>query len=400
MSHPTLAEKTVFLEQKCDGITLSTAQENDFQEILGLENILVGIHHKQEISQSQHSTYFVYRNGCIQGAVGIKRALYEKGTEVPYDGRDNYINKIEFLAVSVDSQDNLPSVLVARTILDIGGKNLFVADTTKKEAEEIFKDLAFSQLTGFDGGPKRYAYLLEDRKEELEPEKPHLDLPSEEYANRLPEYEMTYHAGLREHFDFDIIHLIKKSWTAYRYKLPHGRDEQEFIFVLTTGETQKFKRRQAFKLDVYDSKDGSFVGYNDIFVSIEDFALNDTTIRDFPSEIPETLKEHLGRKCQLDVQRANSVRMVGLHVSDAIWVRPDYRGSCIGEAMERIAGDVCKLAYPKITKIGVTLSMENIRNAHQFHTKAGAVSVRDPLYLLEYRLNDAKRSQINILYGL
>jgi len=63
MSHPTLAEKTVFLEQKSDGITLSPAQENDFQEILRLENILVGIHHKQEIGQSQHSTYFVYRNG-------------------------------------------------------------------------------------------------------------------------------------------------------------------------------------------------------------------------------------------------------------------------------------------------------------------------------------------------
>ena len=144
---------------------------------------------------------------------------------------------------------------------------------------------------------------------------------------------------------------------------------------------------------------GRVIGYIDILVPTNcDFALNDSAISDFPSVIPPSLKHYLNGLCTLDTQRAKSIRE-GWSGRDSLWVRQDFRRAGIGSTLERVAGDVCKLVYPTVKKIGIIFNVDNTK-AYLMHIKAGAKKVDDHHYRLEYTLDNKKRPQINILYGI
>ena len=100
----------------------------------------------------------------------------------------------------------------------------------------------------------------------------------------------------------------------------------------------------------------------------------------------------------LRIDSANQARC-GWPTREGIWVRIDYRRAGIGQTLERVAGDICKLAFPDVKTVGVIFPLHKPR-AHTFHRKAGARDVHDPLYCLEYRLDAADRPVIRILHGL
>lgn len=312
-----LDERISFLEEKCRDVVVSLAKPDDFEKILGLENVLVNFSQENK-KKLDETTYFVFRDVQIKGALGIKRTIYENYVEVPYDGRDEYVTAIKYLAVSKEAQKDLPVALVAKTLLNLKGEQLFQVDTNNSEAEKVFEELNFAQVGGFSGGPKKYCHTSNAKPEKQKITEPQIELTHEEYFSRLPEKESEYYSELEDLFEFNIINLVKKGWTSYKL------EEQEFVFTLTTGQRKKFNE-DAFKIDVYDSSTGSLVGYNDILVPPNcDFALNENAVRDFPSAIPETINKYLGEKCQFDIERANRIRQTWPE-ADALWVVQDYR---------------------------------------------------------------------------
>ena len=81
---------------------------------------------------------------------------------------------------------------------------------------------------------------------------------------------------------------------------------------------------------------------------------------------------------------------------DGIWVRAENRRMGIGQSLERIAGDVCKLLYPHITAIQVLANFDN-PSSHLFHMKNGARETRKKLYNIEYPLQEDRRPAIMIM---
>jgi len=382
---------SVLLENKCEGVRLTPMNAEEIHEFAQHERILVGPFREQDNSIN-HTRYFALRNGCLQGCIGIKRAAYENGVEIPYDNRENYVNKIDFLAVYDEASMEMISALIARAILEVGGRKLFLADTENDEMAGVFCKLGFRQISGLGWGKKRFGYLLHFKQNETQEEKPHTALSKSALESMLTEQEAVYHSSLKSNANFDIIQLAKDNWTIYK------RYGNEFIFVLTHG-TIKRGGYSGFKIDMYDMKNGALVGYIDIFVpELCDYALNDIAITDFLSEPPASLNKLLDGFPDLDIERAHEIRN-GWQQREGLWVRVDYRRAGIGGSLMRIAGDVCKLTYPRIKRIGINFSNNNI-NACQFHAKLGANVAYDGPHAHEYELDSTRRPRISILYGM
>ncbi|HUT64249.1 MAG TPA: hypothetical protein VMZ04_09870 [Anaerolineae bacterium] len=391
MSVKALYDKKVLQEKKHECFTLSIAKKNDFPDIWGLENVLVKSSNKT-ITSLQQSTCLILKEKNIECAVCIGRSAYENGEEIPYDGREKYINKIVFLAVSSRCPYEKSCEFLSRALVSIGDKNLILVETDIVEAQKIFENLKFCSISSFNGGTKRYVYSFERKKRKSATEKPQLELTNDEYAARFSEEEKIYHMRLKKSFGFDIINLIQNGFTVYK------RNNHTFVFTFITGESKKYNQA-AFKIDLYEMDSCAFIGYIDILVPTNcDFALNDSAISDFPSVIPPSLKHYLNGLCTLDTQRAKSIRE-GWSGRDSLWVRQDFRRAGIGSTLERVAGDVCKLVYPTVKIIGIIFNVDNTK-AYLMHIKAGAKKVDDHHYRLEYTLDNKKRPQINILYGI
>lgn len=405
MVYQTTEEKIASLKEIAVS-NVSPAKVVDAEGIVNLESVLIGNDRDKIVSEIQNegsnSSYFVLKDrGKVRGCIGFKKVRYKEGVEVPYNGQGPYELNIKFLAFSEDYPQNLYPRLVAGSLLSLKDENFFVVDVDTRDAEEIFRTLKFSQITGFRGGPKRLVYVFAIKKKKPKTIKPQFGLTDSEYLDKLPEEEREYHSSLKESTGFDILQFLKQLWTTYITS-----SEERFAFTLTT---RKESEEGAFKIDVYDLQEVLFVGYNDIIVPANtNFALDEDFIPDPHSVIPKTLEEYLGG-IKLPVQEAERVRRKEMYSFDntrlvmpGLWVEPNYRGRGFGRSLVRLAGDVCKLLYDK-EKIGVMLDLPYLTafkgtgDALVFHTAMGARKVNDPLYHLEYILNDVGRPRIKIM---
>ena len=354
-------------------------------------NILVNSHHDTTNSQN-HVKYFTYRKQDKLFIVGFKRALYQHGKEFPFNGGENYVTKINYLAVSSNMDSSLVRKLLARAMLDMNDEHLILVTTQEDNTARVFESLNFTKISGIRNPFKKYVFSFKKNgglsKHDFKPDR----LSRNTYMTWLPENERRYHTYLQSTFNFDIISLVKNGWTMYR------RNNRRFVFILTMGESKIFGQ-PAFKVDLFDITDGLFVGYNDVHIPQgTDTAINDLPVKDFPSVIPVSFIEHFDNSKIPDIRQSDETRQVWLN-RDALWVRREYRRAGIGQAMERIAGDVCKLVYDNITNMQVCANTDSPQ-VYYFHRKNGAVETSNKLYSLEYRLNDSKRPLIKILYNM
>jgi hypothetical protein len=384
-------DNVALMRERCEGLRVEPRREVDDAEIARLQDTHVGSF-SSVLFESQHTTCLVARNGRgLEGSVAIKRAAYEQGVEIPYDGRGNYINKIEFLATSQPCPNHLPAALAAHAILAVGGTNLFVVEVAKETAARVFENMRFSRICTC-GDKTRYGYLLKHAPRHPAPVQPETRLSHDEYLARLTENENQYHAVLRARTGFDIVQLVSRQWTTYQQYGNH------FFLTVTFGQA-RHPPQTAFKCDIFNLADGVHVGYCDVVIPENtEFALQDDAVKGFLSCIPSDAEEFLGAKPSLNIRGANDIR-TGWPTREGIWVRVDYRRAGIGQTLERVAGDICKLAFPKIKTIGVIFPVDNPRT-HEFHRKACARDVNDPLYCLEYRLDDLDKPRVSIRYGL
>ncbi len=378
-----------FLKEVSENIRLKPLKQEVFNSMEWNYNIMVDSQQDKKQYQN-HLRYYTLQERDTQFIVGFKRAAYEHGDELPYDGRENYINKISYLAINSNMDSRIVRKLLARAMLDMNDEHLILVSTLEDKAVKVFESLNFTRISFIQNPLKQYVFLFENNhclpKKILKPE----HLSRNTYSTRLPENERQYHAYLQNTFEFDIISFVTDGWTIYR------RNGQCFLFILTFGESRIFCQT-AFKLDLFDITNGLLVCYNDIHIPSEtDTAINDLPVKDFPSVIPESFTEYSGNVKTPDVRQANEIRCAWLN-RDAIWVRKEYRRAGIGQAVERIAGDVCKLVYDNITNMQVCVNFDNPQ-AYFFHQKNGAVETSEKLYRLEYRLNHSKRPLIKILY--
>lgn len=385
----TSPDKIDFLTGRCEGMRISRRREGETPQTLGVTEFFVTPSADLDLT-SPVATAYVWRGGQHGGMVVLRRATYQNGEEVAYESASNFVYQIDFLAVTRGAPAEAAASLVAYSLLATGGSRLFLVDLVHPSAVRVFEMLQFSRICEHRGR-LRYGYLLET-PDDAAPPKPHHDLDPEDGLARLPRQEREYHARLRDRTHFDIAELVRSGWSVYQ------ANGNRFFFLLTFGTTS-LPPQAAFRIDVFDMRDGVLVGYNDIVISREnEFALNDEAVNSFAAEMPGRAEAELADLPRLDIDRANDIRK-GWPVREGIWVRLDYRRAGIGQALERIAGDICKIAFPCITTIGVIFPINNFQ-AYAFHRKAGARDVHDPLYCLEYPLHAAERPMISILHGL
>ena len=404
-TYPTLEEKIAFLKEIAAN-NVFPAEVVDVEGILDLDRVLIGNNRGKIISEIQDEgsnfEYFVLKDaGKVKGCIGLKKVRYEEGIEVSYDGQGPYEWSIKLLVFSEDYPPNQYGGLVARSLLLLKNGNLFEVEVETRDAEKIFRNLKFSQITGFGGGPKRFVYALRVKEEKPKTIKPQFGLVDSQYLGKLSEEERKYHSSLKELTGFDILQYLRQLWTIYTTS-----SKERFAFTLTT---RKESEEGAFKIDVYDLQKVQFVGYDDIVVPANTiFALNEDFLADPYSVVPKTLEDYLGG-IRLPVKEAEKLRRKEMYsvgntrlLMPSLWVEPVYRGRGFGGSLVRIAGDVCKLLYDK-EKIGVMLdpfystAFKGTGNAKHFHEKMGALEVNDPLYCLEYRLDDTERPLIKIV---
>ncbi len=324
--------------------------------------------------------------GCKGGvfAAAFARVEYEEGEELAYRGTGPYCNKLVLLAVSGSRSEQERLSLLAGAMLDLGDDALMIAETADPAVSGMLQDLHFVRLGGRDGGVKRYGFLFRS----LVPG-PVEKRMSHGVLGTLNREEQRLHEFLRRTNAFSIEDLVIEGWTWYE------SGGHRFVFVLTTGWSGRFNQ-DVLKFDLYDADTGQHIAYNDIFVTADcDCAVNDLPATEFPSALPESLPADVSVRCGAGLIHANLVRNVW-HSQDGIWVRAENRRMGIGQSLERIAGDVCKLLYPHITAIQVLANFDNPAS-HHFHTKNGARETREKLYNIEYRLQEDLRPAIMIL---
>ncbi len=380
-----------FLKEVSGNIRLKPLKHEVFKSMEWNYNILVDSPQDKK-QYHNHLRYYTLQERDTQFIVGFKRAAYEHGDELPYDGRKNYINKISYLAVNSNMDSRTVRKLLARAMLDMNDEHLILVSTMEDKAVKVFESLNFTRISFIHNPLKLYVFSF--IKNHCIPKKVSrpAHLSRNTYSARLPENERKYHAYLQNTFEFDIISFVTDGWTIYR------RNGECFLFILTLGESRIFCQT-AFKIDLFDITYGLLVGYNDVHIQSEtDTAINDLQVKDFPSVIPESFNGYSGKVKAPDIRQADEIRCVWLN-RDALWVRKEYRSAGIGQALERIAGDVSKLINDNITNMQVCVNFDNPK-AYFFHRKNGAVETSGKLYRLEYRLNDSKRPLIKILYGM
>ncbi len=391
MTQVTYNQRIESLQQQCRHLATYVRRETDDPEIRGLQHKLVGKFSPTDFD-SKHAICLVARNGKgLEGAVTIKRVAYEDGMEVAYDGRDNYINKIEFLATMQQGSSRLAAALAAQAMLHVGGTQLFLAEVDNTKAAKVFEYLEFSRICKA-AGKIRYGYLLTDHAWSPPIRRPQIHGDREHYLNRLPFEEQQYYNRLQEQSGFDITRLVTEQWTTYQ------RYGNHFFIMVTFGELAD-TGQAALKTDLFDLADGGHVGYADVVVSHEsDYALQDNAVTSFRSAIPSSATNFLQSFPPLRLGLANEIRTGWPH-REGICVQLHYRRAGIGQTLERITGDVCKLVFPGIDRLGVIFPLHNLK-AYEFHLQCAAHIVHDPLYCLAYHLNDINRPLIAIRYGL
>ncbi len=383
-------ERTQFVGSSGEGVAIGPRREGENPQTLGLAQVVVTPRGKLDLDSGMTNAY-VWRAGPNKGMVAIRRAAYEKGHEVAFDGRSNYVHQIDFLAVTEESPPEAAASLVAYALRAIGGIRLFVVDVEGETAKQLFEGLSFVRMCGRNGRA-RYGYLPETPESELPLRLPERVLARPEFLARLSPRERAYHDGLRTRTGFDIVEFIKSGWTSYEC---YGN---RFFFLLTFGTTSE-PPQPAFRIDMFDLRDGAIIAHADVLVSrTSDFSLQDEAVTGLSAKLPDAATRVLKDAPRLNTDGASRIRE-GWPPREGIWVRQDYRRAGIGQSLERIAGDVCKLAFCGIKTVGVIFPERNLE-AYTFHKKAGARDVRDPLYCLEYRLDAVDRPVIRILYGL
>ena len=164
MVNSTIQEKIAFLKEIAVN-NIFPAEVVDAEGILDLEKVLIENNRGRIISEMQDErsnlSYFVLKDaGKVKGCIGFKKVKYEEGVEVPYNGQAQYDLSIKLLAFSDDYPPNLYSGLVARSLLILKNGYLFEVEIDTRDAEKIFRNLKFSQITGFEGWPKRFVLSL------------------------------------------------------------------------------------------------------------------------------------------------------------------------------------------------------------------------------------------------
>ena len=385
-----IREKISFLKETSGSVQLEHVEIDDFSTTQGFEHILIGNQQECSLNRSELKWY-VFREDGIQVAVGFKRTAYEGGEEIPYDGREKYINKITFLTASAPVHSALLRRMIARAILEVNDNHLVLVVPEDEEIVTLFESLKFTRVNSGTSRKTYHIFSFNNKHNDLNQTDIALSRSREEYQARLSEHEVHYHEYLRDVFNFDIVSLVKQGWTIYR------RDNQEFLFVMTAGTSSRFNQ-SAFKLDVFDMKNRVFVGYNDIYLPDgSDTAINDLPVKDLASELPG-FASVFDDRYRCDIALPDKIRCSWLN-GDGIWVQLEYRRAGIGQALERIAGDICKLACEHISGVQVCVNFDNPQ-AYYFHLKNGAVKTTENMYNLEYRLDDEKRPRIHILYGV
>lgn len=390
MKQLTSAPKAARLRDIATGLRPIRRAALDGRDLAPFDDVLVDPAPAPEAGW-RHAECFVLEDGPgTEGVVAVRRAAYADGREIHYDGGPRYALRIAWVATRGDGTEGLAQALVARVLLEIGGERLFLVDVSSERTARVFEALGFTRVAR-NGRWTRYAYLLrEDRPQPLRA--PQTDRTREAYLRRLSDEERQYHDALRERKGLDILALVTQGWTTYRGW------RSSFGFAVTFGTTDS-PRQTAFKVDVFDLADGAHVGYADTIVPGEgDTALGDVAVSDFPSAIPEGAPSPLEGARALDGTEADEHR-VGWPTREGIWVRQDYRRAGIGKALERVVGDVCKLAFPGIRQISVTLPIGNSK-ATEFHEKAGAELGPDGVSSMVYPLDAPIRPGVAILHGL
>lgn len=380
-----------YLTGQCRDIPIEREPGLDEREVDALTEVLVDDHSSAGLGR-QAVDCFSARNGRgLVGVLAVRRAAYEEGDEIPYDGRPNFINKICFLGIESGRREKLPAALVAHSILGIGGDRLFIAEVESDRAARVFQELGFSRIcTSADR--TRYGYLLAKPPATARRREADRVLSRQDWLDRLGREEADVQRDLKRRTGFDLHRLLAEGWTTYAQ---HAHD---FLFLAGFGQAGQ-PAQAALKVDLFDLSSGAHVGYVDTVAPADgDFALQDDAIADFPCVVPQGAGSLLEGRPPLQIDSADEARE-GWPRREGIWVRVDYRRAGIGQTLERVAGDLCKLAFPDIRRIGVIFPADSVK-APEFHYKAAAIVVQDPLYCFEYRLSDSVRPVMAIRYGL
>jgi hypothetical protein len=276
-------------------------------------------------------------------------------------------------------------------MLHVGGTRLFLAEVDNEEAAELFERLNFSRICKVNG-KTRYGYLLTDQAWNPPIRQPVLQRDRDYYLEQLPTKERHYHAHLEEQSGFDVTGLLREQWTTYQR---YGNN----FFITATFSRLPETNQAAFKIDLFNLADGGHVGYSDVIISHEsNYAVQDNAVTSFPSIVPSCAAGMLKAFPELRIDLANTIRTGWPH-REGVWVQLNYRRAGVGQTLERIAGDVCKLAFPEVNTLGIIFPLHNLK-AYDFHHQSGARSVSDPLYCLAYHLDHKNRPLIAIRYGL
>jgi hypothetical protein len=384
-------DKRELLAKKCRNLPIQHESGMDGLDTGVLMDVWVGAASPSDAARPRVDSFFVRNGHGLEGVLTIGRTAYERGAETAFDGRPNYINKIVFLGTDRQGREDVMAGLVAHAILHLAGDRLFIAEVEGNRAGRVLESLGFTRIC-ISGGKTRYGYLLGEPSRPAPPREAERYLSQSDYTDRLGTAELDYQARLRHRTGFSLARLLAEGWTTYT---AHGHQ----FFIAATFGTCEAPAQAAFKLDLFDMSSGAHVGYADTVVPAgADFALQDDAIADFPSSISRDARTFLEGKPSLCVDAANEARC-GWPQREGIWVRIDYRRAGIGQTLERIAGDLCKLAFPGIHRLGVIFPVDNIR-APEFHHGASASNVNDPLYCFEYRLRARTRPLVAIRYGL
>ena len=185
--------RQVFLKEVSGNIRLKPLKQEVFNIMEWNYNIMVDSQQDKTQYQNQFR-YYTLQERDTQFIVGFKRAAYEHGDELPYDGRENYINKISYLAVNSNMDSRMVRKLLARAMLDMNDEHLILVSTKEDKAVKVFESLNFTRISFIQNSLKQYVFSFKNNhclpKKVSKPG----HLSRNTYSARLPENERRYPA--------------------------------------------------------------------------------------------------------------------------------------------------------------------------------------------------------------
>ena len=362
---------------------VSVEQFTSFVKQESLENYAIESPHWCRVPEQ--TKHYITKVSCNAFALCIEPVTFKAGEAVAFNSDHGYVNQVQFLGYTPSIPYKTLSLLLSQILRKWPSEQLILVKSNYNNVVKLFSSLGFVRISSVSDSLKQYAYLPKAHNEPVytEPPTPH---PEEIHYDSKDRF---YYNELRRLFDFDFTSLICDGWTTY------SRDSRRFMFTLTFGKNNKLNQR-AFKIDVFDCANGTFVGYNDVHIPDDsDTSFNDIPAQGFPSVIPSAALKYLSEQNDYDTNKLDQTRSLWTN-HDALRVHSQYRNLGIASTLERIACDVCKYIYPGIKSMQVCVHFDN-PSVYYFHIRNGARVIENGLYRLAYNLDNGERPLIKIV---